>query len=340
MRSPNSLSIRSILVCTLVLGLASTALAQKKRAAGKAEAPRRIVDRVVAVVNDAVVLNSELMICVAPMSGELENIKDVKERRRRQEKLKSQILDEMVNEELIVQAADESKLEVSAKEVQNALDEIKRQNKLDDNQLAEALRLQGYSLASYRKDVRRQILRMRAVNMLVRPRVTVTDDDVRAKYDANNRRSASVSKVRLRHVLVALPTKPSERQLSEAKEKAAKVIQRARNGEDFSELAKALSNDESSAPSGGDLGWIERGSIPTEWEVIVFAMAKGETRGPIDGPRGLHVFHVSDLEKNAAKAFEEVKDKIRNDLVRREMDRQTSQWLDELRKKAHIQSKL
>jgi len=176
--------------------------------------------------------------------------------------------------------------------------------------------------------------------MLVRPRVTVTDDDVRAKYDANNRRSASVLKVRLQRIVIALPNNPTERQLKEAKDKAATAVQRARNGENFGALAKALSDDPDTAATGGDLGWIERGEIPTEWEVIVFAMSKGETRGPINGPNGLHVFHVSDVVKNEAKAFDEVKGKIRNDLFRREMDRQTAQWLDELRKKAHIQSKL
>jgi len=319
-------------VSLLSLCLPSRAVAKDKK--------RDIVDKVVAVVNESVILSSELRMRVAPLAAELQNVSDRRERERREAKLQAGALDDMINEELIQQAAVESKLEVSAKEVQNALEEIKRQNKLDDNQLAEALRLQGHSLASYRSDVREQILRMRAINMLVRPRVSITDDDVRAKYDGMSRRSAAVSKVRLSHVLISLPQKPTELELSAAKDKAAMVVNKARAGEKFSKLAEKYSDDERTKPIGGDLGWIKRNSIDSEWEVIVFSMAKGETRGPINGPAGLHVFHVTDVEKSEQKKFDEVKEQIRNDLYRREMDRQTRLWLDELRKKAHIDKKL
>jgi peptidyl-prolyl cis-trans isomerase SurA len=299
-----------------------------------------VVDKVVAIVNDAVILHSELMRRVAPLTADLDEVADPRERKRRQDKLKGQVLDEMVNEELIVQSAGESKLDVSAKEVQNALEEIKKQNKLDDNQLAEALRMQGYTMSSYRTDVRRQILRMRATNMLVRPRVTVTDDDVRARYDAMSRRSAAVKRIKLRHILVALPEKPTETQIADAKRKATDLMEKVRAGADFARLAADSSDDEQTKFSGGELGWIERGSIDTEWEVIVFAMNKGEVRGPITGPRGLHVFQVTEVERNQQKPFAQMKEQLRNEIFRKEMERQTKLWLEELREKAHIQMKL
>lgn len=308
----------------------------KSKASGKSF----IVDRVVAVVNDSVILHSELMRRVAPLTADLEQVSDPRERNRRQAKLKSQVLDEMINEELIVQAAEESKLEVGAKEVQSALEEIKKQNNLDDNQLAEALRMQGYSMSGYRQDVRRQILRMRATNMLVRPRVTVTDDDVRARYDSLNRRSTAVKRIKLRHILISLPEKPNEAQIAQAKATAADVIEKVRAGTDFARLAAEVSDDESTKYTGGDLGWIERGSIDTEWEVIVFGMNKDEVRGPITGPSGLHVFQVTDVERNTRKPFAEMKEQLRNEIFRREMERQTRLWLTELQDKAHIQIKL
>lgn len=313
-----------------------------KPAPRKASKPgqKLVVDKVVAIVNDAVILHSELMRRVAPLTADLDEVADPRERKRRQDKLKGQVLDEMVNEELIVQSAGESKLDVSAKEVQNALEEIKKQNNLDDNQLAEALRMQGYTMSGYRTDVRRQILRMRATNMLVRPRVTVTDDDVRARYDAMSRRSAAVKRIKLRHILVALPEKPTETQIADAKRKATDLMEKVRAGADFARLAADNSDDEQTKFSGGELGWIERGSIDTEWEVIVFAMNKGEVRGPITGPRGLHVFQVTEVERNQQKPFAQMKEQLRNEIFRKEMERQTKLWLEELREKAHIQMKL
>jgi parvulin-like peptidyl-prolyl isomerase len=180
---------------------------------------------------------------------------------------------------------------------------------------------------------------MRATNMLVRPRVTVTDDDVRTRYDAMTRRSAGVKRIKLRHILLKVPDKPTEAQLAEAKRKAAEIIEKVRSGGDFARLAADLSDDEATKYSGGEIGWIERGSIDTEWEVIVFAMNKGEVRGPITGPSGLHVFQVTDVERNQQKQFAEMKEQLRNELWRKEMERQTKLWLDELRDKAHIERK-
>ena len=301
---------------------------------------RILVDRVVAVINDEVILHSELMRRVVPLSGDIVEINDPRERARKQAKLKDQVVDDMIAEELIVQAAKASKLEVNAKEVATALADIKKQNNLDETQFAEALRMQGYSMSGYRRDVRRQLLRFRAVTALVRPRVAINDEEVKARYEEMRSRTAAIKKVKLSHVLIALPENPSSEQIAEAKAKAATALERARGGEDFATVAQRLSDDDATKASGGDLGWIERGSIATEWEVIVFAMKKGETRGPINGPRGLHVFHVADVEKSEDKTLEEVKDQIRGALLREGMDRETRRWLAELRKKAHVQKKL
>ncbi|MDQ3367931.1 MAG: peptidylprolyl isomerase [Myxococcota bacterium] len=325
--------------------LAATAPAFAETPAARPTSPnsgrKLIVERVVAVVNDSIVLASELEARMVPVRGEAMQIADPKERDRRLAKLSTQVLDEMVNEELIVQAAESSRVEVDASEVQAALDEIKQNNNLDDAGLAQALAAQGYTLANYKTDLRRQLLRLRAVNQLVAPKVNVTEEDVRARYDEMQRRSQSVSAVSLSHILFALPEKPTEQQLAEAKEKAGKAIARVKAGEAFVEVAKEMSEDASTRTTGGELGWFQRGSMANpEWEPIVFSMEKGDIRGPVTGPQGLHVFHVTEVKNNQIKPFAEMKEQIMRDLRRREMDKQTQTWLEDLRKKAYIDIKL
>lgn len=298
------------------------------------------LDRVVAVVNDAVILQSELDARLIPVRAEAEQIADPAERKRRLAKLSSQVLDDMINEELIVQAADEAKIEVDSSEVQAALDQIKSENKLDDAGLQQALAAQGYTLEGYKKDLRRQLLRLRAVNQLVAPKVQVTDEDVHARYDQLARRSEAVSAVRLSHILIKLPDHPTEQQIADAKDKAAKAIDRVHGGEAFAAVAKDMSDDPSTASQGGELGWFERGSINPDWEPIVFSMQKGDVRGPIKGPQGFHVFYVSDIKQSALKPFAEMKDQLSRELRRRELDKQTQAWIDDLRKKAYIDIKL
>ena len=300
-----------------------------------------IFERVVAVINDSIVLRSELEARMVPVIGEAQQIADPKERERRIDKLRGQVLDEMVNEELIVQAAEAAKIEVESSEVQAALDEIKSSNNLDDAALAQVLAAQGYTLGNYKTDLRRQLLRLRAVNQLVAPKVTVTDEDIKARYDEMQRRSASVSAVKLSHILFKLPEHPTEQQLTEAKEKAATAIARVKNNEEFAKVAGEVSEDDGTKATGGELGWFQRNSLANpEWEPIVFAMEKGDVRGPVMGPQGMHVFFVSEVKKSDLKQFSEMKEQLSRELRRSQMDKQTQTWIDELRKKAYIDIKL
>jgi peptidyl-prolyl cis-trans isomerase SurA len=299
------------------------------------------VESVVAVINDAIILNSELEVRRLPVMSEAQQITDPKERDRRIAKLTSQVLDEMVNEELMVQAAEASKIEVESSEVQAALDEVKQQNSLDEAGLAAALSAQGYTLSNYKQELRRQLLRFRAINQLVAPKVQITDEDVRARYDQMARRTEQVQAVKLSHMLFKLPEHATEQQLAAAKDRASKALARVKAGEDFAKVAAAESDDDSTKATGGELGWFQRGSMANpEWEPIVFAMEKGDSRGPVTGPQGFHVFQVTEVKRSDLKPFDEMKDQLSRELRRREMDKQTQAWVEDLRKKAYIDIKL
>jgi peptidyl-prolyl cis-trans isomerase SurA len=329
--------LKLVLAASLLPGLA---LADDKKPASPSAGKKEVVERVVAVVNDAVILESELAARMVPLLNEVASITDPKERARRRDKLTSQALDDMVNEELIVQAAESAKIDVDSSEVQAALDEIKTQNNLDDAGLAQALTQQGFTLGNYRADLRRQLLRLRAVNQLVAPKVQVTDEDIRARYDEMQRRSASVNAVQLSHILIKLPEHPTEQQIAEAKERAAAAIQRINNNETFAAVAAEVSDDTGTKATGGELGWFQRGSINADWESVVFSMNKGDVRGPVTGPQGLEVFQVTEVKNTLLKPFAEMKEQISREIRRKEMDKQTAVWLEELRKKAYIDIKL
>ncbi|HEY6177855.1 MAG TPA: peptidylprolyl isomerase [Kofleriaceae bacterium] len=319
----------------------ATPAGSKPAASSRAAGGKVKVDYVVAVVNDAIILNSELDARRMPVLAEAQQIADPKERDRRIAKLTSQVLDEMVNEECIVQAAEAAKIEIESGEVQAALDEIKQNNNLDDAGLSTALAAQGFTLSNYKQEVRRQMLRLRAINQLVAPKVQVTDEDVRARYDQMARRTEQVQAVKLSHMLFKLPDHPTEQQIAEAKEKASKAIARVKGGEEFAKVAATDSDDDSTKATGGELGWFQRGSMANpEWEPIVFAMEKGDVRGPVTGPQGFHVFQVTEVKRSDLKPFPEMKEQLQRELRRREMDKQTTTWVEELRKKAYIDIKL
>jgi len=324
-----------------MLLVASGGFAQADTKPASRNAGQKIsLERVVAIVNDSIILQSELDARLTPMIAQAQSITDEGERKRRLAKLASQILDEMVNEELIVQAAVTAKIEVETSEVQAALDEIKQQNNLDDAGLAQALSAQGYTLQNYKADLRRQLMRLRAVNTIVQPKIQVTDEDIKARFDQMQRRSEAVSAVRLSDILIKLPDHATEQQINEGKAKAGKAVERVKGGEDFVAVAKDMSDDTSTKDTGGELGWFERGSINPDWEQVGFSMEEGDTRGPVSGPQGQYVFQVTDVKKSELKPFAEMKEQLTRELKRRELDKQTETWVAELRKKAYIDIKL
>lgn len=349
--SPTS-ALRRVVAALGALALAlslpgQAAVAQpkpKKKSGDAAEAagPKpAVVERVVAVVNDEIILESELYQHAAPLIADLEQQGgDPRERQKQFKVILRQALDDLINEELIIQAAGEAGLTVEDAEVDKAIAEVKKQNKLTDAQLADALRGQGLTMAAYRKDVRRQILRLRAVNALVRPRVSVSDDEVKERYDRDQRKSGAVTEVHVAHYLVALPETATPAEREAARRRAGELVERVRGGEDFAKLVAAGSDDGDTKDAGGDLGWFKRGELPTEWETQLFAADSGDVRGPIDGPRGVHVFKLLAAKRDAMKPFAEAKDALQRELYGEEMEKQTRLWLEELRRKANVEIKL
>jgi parvulin-like peptidyl-prolyl isomerase len=302
--------------------------------------PKIVAERVVAIVNDAIILESELEARMLPLLSELASVTDPGERDRRLGKIRGATLDDMINEELIVQAGEQAKIEVEPSEIQAALDEIKRQNQIDDAGLLQLLAAEGFTLQNYKTDLRRQILRLRTINTIVAPKVNISDDDALARYNELQRRSQAVGKVRLAHILFATPDHPTEQDIAAAKQRAANALARIRAGEDWNAVCLDVSDDQSTKQSGGELSWFERGQLTDpEWDKVVFSMEKGDVRGPLGGQDGFHLFKALEIQSSGLKPFADMKEQIKGELRHREMEKATQIWIDELRKKAYIDLK-
>jgi peptidyl-prolyl cis-trans isomerase SurA len=170
----------------LYLGFPIIALLLLARpAAGQGWTP---VDSVVAVVNQDVILMSELDRRLAAAKDTLEQIKDVAERSRRRVELRRQVLRGLIDEILVGQAAVAVGLTANSQEVDRAIAEVKAKNQLDDAGLAKALATNGLTMAEYRGEIQRQILQVKVANLILRPRVRVTDAEMRAAYQEAQKR--------------------------------------------------------------------------------------------------------------------------------------------------------
>jgi peptidyl-prolyl cis-trans isomerase SurA len=152
------------------------------RPAAAADPAWTSVDSVIAVVNQDVVLQSEFDRRSTQLETVLAQVKDPAERTKRRMELRKQILRSLIDERIFVQAAVAMGITVVGPEIDRAIAEVKGQNKLDDAGLAKALAENGISMAQYREEIQRQILQAKLANLVIRPRIRISDEDLRAAY--------------------------------------------------------------------------------------------------------------------------------------------------------------
>ncbi|MBN2575827.1 MAG: peptidylprolyl isomerase [Deltaproteobacteria bacterium] len=298
----------------------------------------RVVESLAALVGDDIILQSEVEERALPLLAEIASIANPTEREARANAIRREVLERLVQDQLLAQQATELKLTVSSDEIDRAIEQIKRDYGLSDAQLKDELRKQGLTVAAYRLNTKREILKYRVLNIAVGSKINVGDSEVRSYYD-RHMRSANVQ-VRASHIFVAIPEDADNATVVEREKLAKALLVRAQEGEDFAKLAREYSEDAGTRNDGGDLGFIGRDILPKPLEELVFSMHLGEIRGPVRADRGFHVIKLVDKRTKEAKPFADVEDEIRIRLRQREMERQTKIYLGELRKKVLVDIRL
>ena len=298
----------------------------------------RVVERVVAVVNDEIILETELEQFAAPQYRGPDP--DTADGKKAWDELKRKALDGMIDSKLITQQAVELKLSVTPEEVDRAILQVKEQNKLDDATFRSALEQQGFTIEGYRKTLKKQILELKVVNTAVRSRVTVSDDEVKTYYKQNEKLVAGDRQSHLRQILVAVPDHGSDADIAAKKRVALKVVELSRGGTSFAELAKQYSDDEGTKASGGDLGWVGKGVLVDALDEAMAAMEPNDIRGPIRTERGWVVLQLVERKSGDLRPYDEIKEQLRKQLYDQQVEKAQQSWLRELRKKSHVDIRL
>lgn len=298
----------------------------------------RIVERVVAVVNEEPVLESEVdqsaFMSMKASGAEIDF--DTAAGRRKWDELKHKALDELIDERLVLQQAIELKLSVTSEQVDRAIEDVKQQNGLTDSQFREALKQQGFSLESYRKQIRRQILELQVKNIAVGSRVNVSEDEVKQAYEQEVGKVKPEMRYRLQIVLVAVSPKATDDDNERKRKVADKVTQLARSGTSFAELVKSYSDDELTKAEAGDLGYLAKDDMVDAVAEEVDKMASGDVRGPVRTGRGWQVLKLVDKKQKDVPSIDGMRDQLRRKLFAQQLERVTQSWLKELRRKAHL----
>jgi peptidyl-prolyl cis-trans isomerase SurA len=279
----------------LLLAAVGTAGAQTKDLSSSGV----LLDRVAAVVNDGIVLRSDV-------EQQLDTISDRLQKSGQQlpprNVLRQQVLERLVLQELQMQRAERLGLKVSDEMINNALTDVARRNNIKFSDLPAALESQGINYRDYRDEVRRDMVLQGLRQRDVIARVYVSPREVDQCIAKRKASPTADNEYNLAHILVAIPSAATEKQIAERTSRAQAVYERASRNEDFGQLAITYS-ESGTALEGGALGWRKAGQLPSFVADIIPTLKAGEVTQPIRTPSGLHIFKVLEVRGGQTPAL-------------------------------------
>ncbi len=279
-------AVGAMALAAIGLSLHGSAYAQTRELATKGE----LLDRVAAIVNDGVVLNSELDAQIETIAARM---RGQKLELPPQNVLRQQVLERLVLQEIQLQHATRAGVKVSDETLNAALLDIGKRNNLTLSQLPQALAEQGIDYPSYREEMRKEITLTLLRQRDVLQHIAVTPREVDQFLEKQARTPSEHSEFNVSHILIAVSQEAGSAQLEQAAKRATEVYERARNGEDFAKLAVAYSNSQT-ALEGGALGWRKGSELPTFLSDVVARLKPGEVSEPLRTPTGYHIIRLND----------------------------------------------
>jgi peptidyl-prolyl cis-trans isomerase SurA len=260
-----------------------------------------LLDRVVAVVNDGVVLDSDLDAQITVVS---ERLRQQKLELPPQNVLRQQVLERLVLQELQMQRATHAGIKVTDETLNAALQDVAKRNNLTLAQLPDALSQQGIDYPSYRDEIRREITLTMLRQRDVLQHISVTPREIDQYLEKQAKAPSERNEYNVSHILIAVGEEATQAQLDQAAKRAQDVYQRAKAGEDFAKLAVAYSNSQT-ALDGGALGWRKGGELPTFLADIVAQLKPGEVSEPLRTPTGYHIVKLNEVRGGVPQSVED-----------------------------------
>ena len=272
-----------------------------------------------------------------PFVAEIKAEDRLEKRERTQEALRK-VLDRLVEEKLVDQEVKKVGLKLTGKEVEAAVEEVKQKNRLSQKEFEQALAAEGLSLEGFKKQLEKQVLRMKMVGLMMKTEAKPGEKELQEFFQKNISRYQGADTYRPAHILFYLPKEASPEDVQAIRKKCQSVLEKIKKGEDFGEMAVLYSED-TSAKDRGDLGFFKKGELIPAFEREALRLKVGEVSGVVRTDFGFHIIKLLD-RKGGIPSFEEVRTRVEADYLESQMEKSLKQVISTLKEKAVIEIKL
>lgn len=296
---------------------------------------RQALDGVVAVVNNGVIMRSELDERIAQIEQQAQAQGGTLPSRSQ---LESQMLERMVMEEIQLQMARDANLSIDDTDLNRQVRTIAESNGMTLDEFADAVEADGMTLAGVRDDIRREMLMRQVQQRQISNRVSVSERDVERFLSQQGQSGEQnfIEETRVRHVLIALTPNRDEDQ---ARARAEEVRQRLSQGSDFASVAREFSDDSGTALNGGELDWVRPGQTVAPFEEAMRALEVNQVSQPVRSQFGYHVIEVLDRRRQDVTQ-ESQREQVRQAIFQRRANEELETWQQEIRSQAFVDIRL
>ena len=261
----------------------------------------KILDKIIAIVDDDVVLQSELN---RRMSSIIKQIKQSKTTAPPEDLLKKQVLDRLISERIQLSIGYNAGVRISDDELNQAIGRVAASNNLSIDQYIDRLTMEGTSLSIIREEVRHELIIMRVQQASIMRRIRVSDQELNNFLNSEEGQLVSSPDVNIGQILLAVSSNASKASVDRVSNQAIDLYQQIQDGKDFKELALSYSMDQS-ALQGGDLGWRNMAQLPKIFSQEIDLLTLGTVSEPIRSGAGFHLIKLYDRRGGDAKLIEQ-----------------------------------
>ena len=261
------------------------------------EAKIELIDRVIAVVDSGVIMESELNLRVQDIIGRL---RSEGTELPPKELLEEQVLERLIIEEIQLQIGDSAGVKISDAELNRALSMLASQNSMNLEQFKESLDANNSSYSKLRDSVRKELIIQRVQRGKVGANIEISEQEIENFLNSEEGRSKLAEQYNVQQILLSLNSEAPESIVNSTKEKGADIIRRYNEGESFEKLAATYSSDQN-ALEGGSLGWRKATELPTLFSDVVTKMKVGEASELIRSGAGFHIIRLAEKRGDVVK---------------------------------------
>ena len=294
-----------------------------------------VIDKIAARVNGDIILMSDLK------GRSLQFLAEMKRRNQPVDednihKIEKEILNEMIEERLMLQFASNNNIKILDEDIKTAVEDVKKQNNFTDEMLEKALKNENVTINDYRERLKEQMMISKVINYEVKSNIHIEENEIKKYYEEHRDEFKTQEEVRVRHMVFMYSEEERDSSKEEViRKKAADILNKIREGEDFAKLASIYSEDPS-AKSGGDLGYFSRGKMIKDFEDAAFILKKGEVSDVIGTPYGFHIIKCEDKKEAGFRPVEEVSGEIEKTIFLEKMKSLKNIWMKKMKEKAFI----